>query len=81
MGGYRRYFPCEICKKTIDFKTVKDEEIMWEIDGDGVAHTSCITENIEDKWMPTDEMRSAVDIDDETMAKINKARLKNKEKK
>jgi hypothetical protein len=76
MGGYRRYFPCEICKKIIDFKTVKDDEIEWELDGDGVAHSSCITKDIEDKWTSTDEMQMAVDIDEETMIKINRARFK-----
>ena len=79
MGGYRRYFPCEICKKPIDFKTTKDDEIEWEMEGEGVAHESCITPDIEDEWMPTEDMKDAADIDNETMVKINQARLKLKE--
>jgi len=70
----QRYFPCEICKKLIDFKTVKGEDIMWEVEGDGVAHTICITPDIQEKWMDDDEMHMTVDIDEETMAKINRAR-------
>ena len=75
----RRYYPCEICKKPIDFKTVKGEDIMWEFEGEGVAHTSCVPENLE-KWETTADVMMSCDIDDELMEKIKRYREKHKEK-
>lgn len=79
MGGYRRYFPCEICKKPIDFKAIKDDDVVWNLDDDTIAHTVCVNSD-DEKWKHTDEMLADVDIDNETMAKINNARLKHKGK-
>ena len=75
----RRYYPCNICKKPIDFKTVKGEDIMWEFEGEGVAHTVCVPEGSE-KWETTVDVIMSCDIDDELMAKINCYREKHKEK-
>jgi hypothetical protein len=75
----RRYYPCEICKKPIDFKTAKSEELMWEFEGEGVAHTACVPDDSE-KWETTADVMMACDIDDELMNKINRYREKHSQK-
>ena len=74
----RRYYPCSICGKKIDFKTAKGEELMWEFEGEGVAHTACVPDNSE-KWETTSDVLMSCDMDSELMAKINRYHKKHKE--
>ena len=76
---YRRYYPCSICGIPIDFKEAKGEEIMWEFEGEGVAHAECVPMD-SDKWETTDDVMMSCDIDAELMEKINRYR-KNHSKK
>jgi len=75
----QRYFPCSICGEKIDFKTTKGEDMMWEFEGEGVAHTKCVPED-SDKWETTSDVMMACDIDSELMDKINRYRTRQETK-
>lgn len=61
--GRRINYPCKVCKGNINLKTIPDDEVMWDIDYDEIAHTKCMPEKYDnEQWITTKQMRDIADI-------------------
>ena len=51
-----------ICRERINVTTIPSEDIMWDCDNDGIAHTKCLDNYNVDQWITTDELLYSADL-------------------